>query len=32
MPGVVFAGLALSSHSATALAAATFDRVSVTAR
>jgi regulation of enolase protein 1 (concanavalin A-like superfamily) len=32
MPGVVFVGLALSSHSATALAAATFDRVSVTAR
>jgi regulation of enolase protein 1 (concanavalin A-like superfamily) len=32
MPGVVFVGLALSSHSATALATATFDRVSVAAR
>jgi len=29
MPGVVFAGLALSSHSATALAGATFDQVTV---
>jgi regulation of enolase protein 1 (concanavalin A-like superfamily) len=32
MPGVVFVGLALSSHSATTLATATFDRVSVALR
>jgi regulation of enolase protein 1 (concanavalin A-like superfamily) len=32
MPGVVFVGLALSSHSATTLAEATFDRVSITPR